>query len=428
MGFDASTRSTLNGLRLARRLRCSTDFDATDFDATGFDAMGSMLDGLRCSTGSMLDGLRRDGLRSTGSMLDGLRCSTGFDARRAPMLDGLRCFGSLDGLDARRASMLDGLRCSTGFDATGFDATGFDASTRSRLRLARGFRPTRGFRRRFDVSTRSRLPIVYRHAVKPSPGSSSNVAVVTGAGRGLGRAIAERLARKGYHVVATDIDEVAARATATLVGGTSARHDVRDPDAHRAIAQLAAQRGTVTLWVNNAGVLAVGDSWTLDDAAVRRQIDVNILGVIWGCHAALSVMEQGTILNIASLSALTATPGLAVYGATKHAVLGYSLSLASELRQAKRPIHVGALLPDAIKGDMTDAVAHDAAAGLLFSNAKLLSLDTVADAAIAQIENAQLVKSIPRVRAALAHLARPFPSLGLPILERFVRAGRKRQG
>lgn len=254
-----------------------------------------------------------------------------------------------------------------------------------------------------------------------------NVAVVTGAGRGLGRKISERLARRGYHVVATDIDEGAANVTATVVDGTGARHDVRDPDAHRSIAALASARGAVTLWVNNAGVLSVGDSWTLDDSAVRRQVEINVLGVIWGCHAALSVMERGTILNIGSMSALTPTPGLAVYGATKHAVLGYSLSLASELRQAKRPIHVGALLPDAIKGEMTDAVSHDASAGLLFSNANMLTLDEVADAAIEQIERPRFVKAIPAFRAALAYIARPFPSLGLPVLERFARAGRKRQ-
>ena len=257
--------------------------------------------------------------------------------------------------------------------------------------------------------------------------ASSNIAVVTGAGRGLGRKIAERLARDGYHVVATDIDEAAAQATASVVGGTAAHQDVRSAEAHRFIASLAASLGSVTLWVNNAGVLVVGESWAIDEAAVRRQVDVNLLGVIWGCHAALSVMERGTILNIGSMSALTPTPGLAVYGATKHAVLGYSLSLASELRQAGRPIHVGALLPDAIKGDMTDAVAHDAAAGLLFSTAKLLSLDDVADAAIEQIARGRLVHAIPRLRAALAHIARPFPALGLPVLERFVRAGRRRQ-
>lgn len=260
-----------------------------------------------------------------------------------------------------------------------------------------------------------------------SSGSAAKVAVVTGAGRGLGRKIAERLARRGYHVLATDIDEGAALVTAAIVDGTGARHDARDPEAHRAIATLARSLGTVTLWVNNAGVLSVGDSWTIDDAAVRRQVDVNLLGVVWGCHAALSVIDRGTILNIGSMSALSPTPGLAVYGATKHAVLGYSLSLASELRQARRPIHVGALLPDAIKGDMTDAVAHDAAAGLLFSSAKLLSLDEVADAAIDQIERPRLVRAIPALRAALAHIARPFPSLGLPILERFARAGRRRQ-
>jgi short-subunit dehydrogenase len=253
------------------------------------------------------------------------------------------------------------------------------------------------------------------------------VAVVTGAGRGLGRKIAERLARLGYHVVATDIDEGAAHVTAAVVDGTGAKHDVRDPDAHRTIASLARTKGPVTIWVNNAGILAVGDSWTLDDATVRREVEVNLLGVIWGCHAALTAMDHGAILNISSLSALTPTPGLAVYGATKHAVLGYSLSLASELRQAKRAITVGALLPDAIKGDMTDAVAHDTAAGLLFSNATMLSLDEVADAAIDQLQHRRLMRAIPSFRAALAHLARPFPELGIPVLERIARLGRRRQ-
>ena len=254
----------------------------------------------------------------------------------------------------------------------------------------------------------------------------SKVAVVTGAGRGLGRKIAERLARAGYHVVCTDIDEGAAHVTAALVEGTALGHDVRDPDAHRAVAFAAAAKGPIEAWVNNAGVLNIGDTWELDDAIVRRMVEVNLLGVIWGSHTAVASMQQGTILNIASMSAITPTPGLAVYGATKHGVLGYSLSLAAELRNAKRPITVSSLVPDAIAGDMTSPFAHDGKAGLLFSNNQL-TLDEVADAAAKLIERPRLVKTIPRYRAAMAHLVRPFPAIGLPLLERFAAIGRKRQ-
>jgi len=255
----------------------------------------------------------------------------------------------------------------------------------------------------------------------------TTVAVVTGAGRGLGRKIAERLARQGIHVVCTDIDEGAARVTAAVVDGTGVGQDVRDPDSHRAVAAIAAEHGDLAIWVNNAGVLAVGDTWALDDAATRRLVEVNLLGVLWGCHAAVAAMSKGTIVNIASISGLVPAPGLAVYGATKHGVLGYSLSLAGELRRAGKPITVSTLCPDAMAGEMTRAVAHDDAASLLFSAGTLLSLDEVADAAVALTARPRLVRTLPAYRAALIHLLRPFPSLGLPLLERFARLGRKRQ-
>lgn len=251
-------------------------------------------------------------------------------------------------------------------------------------------------------------------------------AVVTGAGRGLGRCIAERLAKRGHHVVVTDIDESAASATAAAIGGTALAQDVRDPDSHRAVARTAAAMGPLSVWVNNAGVLSVGDAWAMADADVRRMVEINLLGVIWGCHAAIDEMAEGHILNIGSMSSLTPSPGLAVYGATKHGVLGYSLSLAGELRRASRPISVSTLCPDAIAGDMTKAVAHDPAAGLLFSAGQQLTLDAVADAALAQLDRKQLVRTLPAYRAALVHLLRPFPQLGLPLLEQFARLGRRR--
>jgi NAD(P)-dependent dehydrogenase (short-subunit alcohol dehydrogenase family) len=253
------------------------------------------------------------------------------------------------------------------------------------------------------------------------------VAVVTGAGRGLGRKISERLARRDIHVVCTDIDEGAARTTAAIVDGTGIGQDVRDAESHRAVASAARAIGDVEIWVNNAGVLSVGDTWEMNDAAVRRIVEVNLLGLMFGCHAALDVMQRGTIINIASMSALVPTPGLAVYGATKHGVLGYSLSLSGELRRTNRPITVSTLCPDAIAGDMTGSVQHDASASLLFSSGTLLSLDEVADAAVALVSRPKLVRTIPAYRAALAHLIRPFPRLGLPLVEQFAKLGRRRQ-
>jgi NAD(P)-dependent dehydrogenase (short-subunit alcohol dehydrogenase family) len=262
--------------------------------------------------------------------------------------------------------------------------------------------------------------------VRESQGSR-DVAVVTGAGRGLGRKIAERLARRGYHVVVTDVDEVAVQTTAAIVDGTPLVQDVRDPDSHRDVAREAGRRGRLGIWVNNAGVLGVGEAWRMPDAEVRRLVEVNLLGVIWGCHAAIDAMTGGALVNIASMSSLVPSPGLAVYSAAKHGVLGYSLSLAGELRRAGRAITVSALCPDAIAGEMTRAVAHDEAAGLLFSSSKLLSLDEVADAAVDLAARPRLVRAIPAHRAALAHTLRPFPSLGLALLERLAKLGRRRQ-
>jgi len=256
------------------------------------------------------------------------------------------------------------------------------------------------------------------------------VAVVTGAGRGLGRRIAERLARRGLEVLVTDVDGAAATATAEALGSGAwaLPQDVRDPESHRTIARAATARGDLHVWVNNAGVLVVGDTWDVDDAAVRRMVEVNLLGVIWGCHAAVPlVAEGGHIINIASLSAIVPAPGLAVYGATKHGVLGFSLSLAGELQRAGRRVHVSALCPDAIAGDMTNAVAHDEAAGILFSAGKLLALDEVADAAVGLVDDPKLVRTMPALRAAVSHLLRPFPRVGLPLLEQLAKLGRRRQ-
>jgi NAD(P)-dependent dehydrogenase (short-subunit alcohol dehydrogenase family) len=256
-------------------------------------------------------------------------------------------------------------------------------------------------------------------------------AVVTGGGGGLGRAIAAQLAQRGFGVLVTDVDEAAAKATAADLGGGAwaMRQDVRDPDSHRQVAAAAAERGPLSVWVNNAGVLATGAVWELDEAEVRRHLDVNLLGVIWGSRAAVERIDTsggaGHIINIASLSSLVPAPGLAVYGATKHAVLGLSTGLQGDLVRAGKAIHVSAICPDAIETDMVRKVEHDEASSILFSARKLLRAEDVARAAVAVLDDPKLVVILPRYRAALVHAFHPFPALGLRVLEQFRKVGER---
>ena len=118
-------------------------------------------------------------------------------------------------------------------------------------------------------------------------------AVVTGAGSGLGRAIAVELAGRGFVVLATDIDAGAAADTAEAigVGATSMELDVRDGEACRAAATAAISRsGSLDLWVNNAGVLITGNAWEQDAAPRRTMVDVNAVGTMNGTVAALERM------------------------------------------------------------------------------------------------------------------------------------------
>lgn len=230
-------------------------------------------------------------------------------------------------------------------------------------------------------------------------------------------------------MLATDIDEVSARETARAIGGQawSVGQDVRDPASHRAVAQAASERGRLKLWVNNAGVLYLAPSWELTHDEVRRLIEVNVLGVVDGAHAAVEAMRDagGQIINIASISSLAPAPGLAVYSATKHAVLGYSLGLQGDLNRAGLPIRVSAICPDAIDTDMVRNVADSKEAGLLFSAPKMLTAPQVADAVMDLVDKPRMMMTVPRVRGALVHALRPFPELGLRLLEPFRRAGER---
>ena len=240
--------------------------------------------------------------------------------------------------------------------------------------------------------------------------------MVTGAGRGIGREVARRLSGRGYTVLATDIDAGEAAATAEQVGGLSLEHDVRDPEAHRRVAAAAVEHGPLEVWVNNAGVLRTQRAWEHDDAEVRLLCEVNLMGVIWGSRAAVDAMRAGPgenrhIINLASMSSFSPTPGLAVYGATKHAVLGFSGSLQVDLTGAGVDITVHAVCPDAVATDMVRERARDAEAAIIWSGSRMLTPSEVAGHTVELLDGRRPVAVIPRWRGwgarAVAASGRP---------------------
>jgi short-subunit dehydrogenase len=259
--------------------------------------------------------------------------------------------------------------------------------------------------------------------------AQQQVAVVTGAGRGIGAGFAAALAQRGLHVLATDVDAAAARATADSLPGpaTAMPLDVRDPSAHRAVALAAAAIGDVTVWVNNAGVLSTDPAWDASDDDVTRTLEVNTLGLIHGCRAAIDVMRRGDVLNIVSLSGLGPTPGFAVYGASKAAALSYVQAVDIELAGIRRPIRVRALCPDVVDTDLVTAVADRPSSALLFTGPRLLSVDDVVAAGMKLIGSPRTMHTLPGHRAALQRVSAALPGLSRVVLPMITRMGERRR-
>ena len=182
------------------------------------------------------------------------------------------------------------------------------------------------------------------------------VAVVTGAGRGIGRAVAERLAADGYHLVCVDRDLDTARECALLVKGEAQACDVSDREA---VDTLAAAVGRADVVVNNAGVWRYAPLSAMTEDDVRAVLDVNLLGTLWCAKAFAPLMIEaggGSIVNLSSAAASTRSPGTGIYPSSKAAVEVLTAQLALELGPSG--VRVNAVAPGMILTEGTaDAYA-----------------------------------------------------------------------
>jgi NAD(P)-dependent dehydrogenase (short-subunit alcohol dehydrogenase family) len=188
------------------------------------------------------------------------------------------------------------------------------------------------------------------------------VCVVTGAGHGVGEALAHALAARGARLVLADVDEAALKDTGEQLRSSGVeillqRTDVSQPDDVEALARAATSRfGAVHLLVNNAGVGVLGLVWatSLDDWT--RAFSVNVMGVVHGLRSFVPILlaqeAPSHIVNICSLMGLDTAPVHGTYAASKHAVLAITETLRAELAMSGKPIGVSLVCPGPIRTNM----------------------------------------------------------------------------
>jgi 3-hydroxybutyrate dehydrogenase len=193
-------------------------------------------------------------------------------------------------------------------------------------------------------------------------GLAGRTALVTGAGRGIGRAIALDLAKAGANLALAartraEIDAVAREAAAAGVKAVALVCDVADPDSVRALFKDArATLGDPDILVNGAGVAPSAPLVKTTDEQWRQALEVNLSGAFYCLREALPAMTArgwGRVVNVASIAGKTGTPYIAAYAASKHGLLG--LTKVAALEVAARGVTVNAVCPGYVDTPMTDA-------------------------------------------------------------------------
>jgi len=247
------------------------------------------------------------------------------------------------------------------------------------------------------------------------------VAVITGAGSGIGQALAYDLARRGARLAISDIDEVGLAETTKQVRVIGAqvhatRLDVTDrPAMLRYADEVAAEYGTVNIVINNAGIAFTGDIERMTFEQIERVMDVDFWGVVTGTKAFLPYLIEsgdGHVVNISSLFGLLAVPGQSAYNAAKFAVRGFTEALRQEMLVNGHSVHVTCVHPGGIK----TAIARNAGA---VDGEDSKAIANFFDAKLAKTSAASAARSIRR--AVIGNRPRAVVGWDAKVLDAFVR-------
>jgi NAD(P)-dependent dehydrogenase (short-subunit alcohol dehydrogenase family) len=189
---------------------------------------------------------------------------------------------------------------------------------------------------------------------------AGKIVAITGGARGIGKATAAALVRKGCRVAIGDLElELAERTASELGGGTVALAlDVTDRSSFAAFLDGAERElGPLDAVVNNAGIMPATPFEDEGDDSIRRQLDINVYGVMVGTQLAIQRLKprhSGYIVNIASQAGKGGFPGIATYSGTKHAVVGFSEAIRAELRGSG--VEVLCVMPTVVNTELTSGV------------------------------------------------------------------------
>ena len=189
-------------------------------------------------------------------------------------------------------------------------------------------------------------------------------AIVTGAARGIGEAIARRLAADGAAVMIADIDASEAERAATAIGSgaLAAQLDVTEPVSWDAAVRTAVETwGRVDILVNNAGIAGrSAPIWELAFEEWQQVIDIDLTGVFLGCRAVVPIMAErgyGRVVNIASIAGKEGNPNAVPYSAAKSGVIGLTKAVAKEV--ATKGVLVNAVAPAVIETPILEQVSQE---------------------------------------------------------------------
>lgn len=246
-------------------------------------------------------------------------------------------------------------------------------------------------------------------------------AAITGGARGIGRATAQAFVRHGMKVAIGDLDLRAAQQTASELGPGAAAFalDVTDRDSFAAFLDGTEQQlGLLDVLVNNAGIMQIGRFLEEDDATARRQIDINLHGVIYGCKLALERMvprDRGTVVNIASQAGKFGAPGGATYSATKHAVVGLTEAIRGELLLERSNVGVAYVMPALVNTDLASGTT-------LTRGVKKVEPHDVADAIVDALQRGIVDVWVPKNVKSISRVVTLMPRRGSEAVGRLIRA------